>query len=187
MRDGDSDQTSLSNNGQLRAGKSIGSSPAATVSVASAPVVTGSGGTGAERASLALVPDIEQEPVRVMSDLEDVRAVIEEAGEIVLASEIYNHVELVQLSDGVLEIAVRNDHMSPRIKGLQKVLSAAAGRHWVVSFVPETGVPTLAELADIARKELFGKVLKMPIMEGVMKAFPEAQLVDVSEINKGDE
>ena len=113
------------------------------------------------------------------------RAVVEEAGELVLASEIYNYVEPIKIAEGLLEIAVREGAMAQRIKGLQKVLSAATNERWIVSFVPAVGKPTLKEIADGVRKELFDNVLAMPVMQDILRAFPEAELVDV--IDQGDE
>jgi DNA polymerase-3 subunit gamma/tau len=181
---GDSD--AAANNVQLK--QSLSSDLAQTIKSYASPSAHQNterpSGQGSERASLALVPFSEHSPARMIKTLEDVHEIVTEAKELVLASEIYNYIELVKIKDGVLEIAVRDAAMAPRIKSLQKVLSAAMDARWMVSFVPASGIPTLAEKADAARKSEFNDVLAMPIMQDIMRTFPGAELVEI--INEGE-
>lgn len=140
--------------------------------------VSPTGGSG-ERASLAIVPDTQPETEFVIQSLEDVAQVLEQDGEVVLASEVSHGVELVSIKPGVLEIGVR-DSASARIRDLQKALSKASGQHWMVSIVPTTGAATLVEKAETARKIEFDNVLQMPVMQKVFEAFPDAKLVDIT-------
>lgn len=155
---------------------------APTASLGSAPVAR----AGGEQVSLAIVPDAEPEVSvsGVLETLEDVRAAVENFGEIVLASEIFNNLEFVKIVDNVLHVAVRDGGMTPRMKSLSRVLSDYAGSPWMVSFDAPKGTATLSEIAAQAKKELFANVLKMPIICDVMAAFPEAQLVEIKELDK---
>lgn len=186
----------LSNNGQLRA-SNVGVSSQSPLASSGGSGEYGSGGGGFsgggdsggrmlhERASsLAVVPAAQVQPVYQIKSLEDVKALAEQAGEFILAGEIYSHVELIKIKDWVLEIAVREGAVTQRIKGLQKVLCEQSGQRWLVSFVPPVGHPTLAELANAARQALFDNVLALPVMCDVMRVFPEAKLVDV--IDEGE-
>jgi DNA polymerase-3 subunit gamma/tau len=181
----------LSNNSQLSTGKSGGDagSPARAGARDFDLPPSGGGGGGShtlnQRASsLAVVPKSVAMPVTAIKNLEDVKMLAEQAGELILASEIYSHVELIKLKEGVLEIAVREDAMAQRIKGLQKMLCEQTGQRWMVSFVPSVGKLTLAELAKAERQAMFDNVLALPVMQDVMRVFPEARLIDIIEENE---
>jgi len=177
----DGDGVPMANNSQLNAPASNGSTPSVSaVSGASVPVGGGTSGHGAGPVALAVVPDVAPLPVRVIKTLEDVVAVLQDAGDVVVAAEVEHQVEFHSIQGNVLEVALR-DGASARVKTLQKSLSAAAGERWMVSFVPATGLPTLAEKITAARDALFDNVLAMPNVQDVMQAFPGAKLVDVIE------
>jgi DNA polymerase-3 subunit gamma/tau len=191
IKDGDQGGVQGSSQMQPNVGPSVSgsgtgsSAPSPTSgSVSSAPQTVQSprghgGGPQASAAQPAQLSVVQSSPVRMIKSLEDVVAVLEDAQEIILASEVFHNVELVKLKEGMIEIGVRENAQAVKLKMLQKVLSDASGQRWVVTFVPPRGVETLAEKAAAKKAAEYEEVLNMPKVQDVIRLFPEAQLVEI--------
>lgn len=135
-----------------------------------------------ERAALAIVPKAEPVPVRVIKTLEDVVAVLEEAGEVLLAGWVYQYVHLVKLEAGLIEF--RPDEAAPSnlAQDLSKKLSAVDEQRWIVSVSGANGQPTLAQAAQAAQEAEMAEVIALPIMKEVLSVFPDAEVTAIKTI-----
>lgn len=146
-----------------------------------APVVARSSSSAApkERMALAPAPQADFMPERALHSLEDVIALLEENREVILAGEVFQFVHLVKIEQGRLEIRPASD-ASPRLaQDLGQKLSAFAGRRWMVSVSSAPGAPTLAQRGVIARRAEFDAALEHPLVQDILKQFPEATLADI--------
>lgn len=147
----------------------------------------GAYGSGAQ-AALASAPSdrpalrvVENHEPVMIQNLQDIVKLLEQAGLMILASEVYNQVELITLKSGVLKIGVREHAQTARLRELQAKLSDLSGQRWVVSMEAATGQPTLAELEKERVQKLYDNVLAMPGVQDILQAFPGAKLAQVIE------
>lgn len=145
-------------------------------------------GPAAERAALALVPDPapEAQIITAIDTLEDVVAALETAGEILLASQIYQFAHLVRIErtaqGGRLEIRPAAE-ASPRMaQDLGQALGRISGTRWVVSISSATGAPTLAEGARLAETREIEEIRQLPAIRDILSVFPDAEIRSVTPI-----
>jgi DNA polymerase III subunit gamma/tau len=88
-------------------------------------------------------------------------------------------VHLVKLEEGRLEIRP-SDQASPRLASeLGQSLSRIMGQRWIVTVSGAPGQATLAEQAGYAKAHEFSAVRALPIMQDILKVFPDAVLNDI--------
>ncbi len=131
-------------------------------------------------------PSPDQHYVKLIEGLKDIIEALEQAGELVLAGNVYQFVHLVKLesldSGGRLEIRPE-EQASPRLaQDLGKHLSALTGKRWMVSISQGAGEPTLAEQAKAVQRAEYSEVLQMPVIREIMEVFPEAKLTDITSV-----
>jgi DNA polymerase-3 subunit gamma/tau len=114
-----------------------------------------------------------------LSTLNDIVAVLEQQGEFVLAGQVYQSVHLVKLEEGRLEIRPA-EQASPRLApDLGQSLSRIMGQRWIVTVSSAPGQPTLAEQAGQAKAHAFAEVRMLPVIQDILKVFPDAILTDI--------
>ena len=120
-------------------------------------------------------------------NFEDILAMLEQNGEMVLASELRHHVEVIKCDDHLLELGLR-DNASARVKTLQKTLSGLTGQRWMVSFTAPQGRETVAETQAKQKRAAYDAALQEPLVQQIIQAFPGAELVDIIDPSqtKGD-
>lgn len=150
--------------------------PAPVAVRTSAPM---SGGGGRERMAVAAAPQADAIAERALSSIEDIISLLEENGDYVLAGEVFQFVHLVKMEPGRLEIRPAAE-ASPRLApDLGQRLSAVSGRRWLVTVSNAPGAPTLAQRGNLARQAEFDEALQHPLVQDILKLFPEASIKDI--------
>ena len=162
--------------------------PAASSSPAreSAPVamrtIAGGGNTAA-----AIAPQPVSQPIstpatsadRAVATLEDVVAILDDAREIILSTQVYQYVHLVKLEAGRLEIRIEPQANPKLAQELGAKLSTLTGQRWMVSVSGAPGAATLAERANAEKNKEFAEVLEMPVIREILEVFPQAKLAAI--------
>jgi hypothetical protein len=124
-------------------------------------------------------PQQQQQQPLAVNCLEDIISALENAGDFLLASQVYQYAHLVRLQEGRLEI--RPDALAPPklVQDLGTRLSLATGNRWIISVSTAEGAPTLAQLAQMRKEQEFADVMALPVVRDVLSVFPEAELVAI--------
>jgi DNA polymerase-3 subunit gamma/tau len=96
-----------------------------------------------------------------------------------LHAQLYGNVQPVRCEPGVLEIRPGPNAPSNLASNLAKFLTAWTGQRWMVSVSAKEGQPTLAEQDRVAEKERKERALSHPLVQAVVKAFPDAKLTSL--------
>lgn len=161
-----------------------GSVAAASGARASAPVSSGGVSSFVSGSSAQVKVAMPQnEPVAIannnLSTLQDVVSLLEQNGAMILASQVYQHVELVKLEAGVLEFAAKNAPAKLSSELLKK-LNQVTGQRWMVSISSKQGQPTLAAQAESARVAELEEIKRDPLVMHVFANFPGAEIVSIT-------
>lgn len=128
----------------------------------------------------ALAPEPQTITERAVRNLEDIVSLLDEAGEVMLSSQIYQSVHLVRIEEGRLEIRP-HEHAPPKLaQELGPMLTKLTGRRWMVSISGLPGEPTLAEKKQNIRAAEFAETLALPEVAQILAIFPGAQLTDIT-------
>ena len=148
-------------------------------------------GSGGETAR-AYVPDtvaaIQPQDIPTLKSLEDVITLMEAHSEIVLASQLYQfahpvkieHVNSGENAHGRIEFRLQEQANPKLSQDLGTALRKVTGQRWVVSLVNSGGAPTLAQRTEAAKQKELDEISKTPLVENILKIFPEARLVKVT-------
>ncbi|MGQ0527127.1 MAG: DNA polymerase III subunit gamma/tau [Alphaproteobacteria bacterium] len=133
----------------------------------------------ASAAAVSALPETKPVTSAALHTLEDVVALLNAHGEVLLASQIYQYVHLIRMEAGRLEI--RPAEMAPPTlsQDLGRQLSRLAGARWMVSISKEQGQMTLAAQAQAVKNAAFTAVLQAPEIQDILQVFPDAQLTDI--------
>jgi DNA polymerase-3 subunit gamma/tau len=128
----------------------------------------------------ALAPEPQTITERAVRNLEDIVSLLDEAGEVMLSSQIFQSVHLVRIEEGRLEIRP-HEHAPPKLaQELGPMLTKLTGTRWMVSISGLPGEPTLAERKQNARAAEFAETLALPEVAQILAIFPGAQLTDIT-------
>ncbi len=131
---------------------------------------------GGPAAALAVQAEPASVPITAVSTLQDVQMLLEQAGYISLASQVYLYVHLVKLEDGRLEFRPAADASQSLAQELTQALKAATGKRWMVSVSTAPGAPTMIDAAKTAQRERFDRMRAQPLVAQVLEIFPDAEL-----------
>ena len=112
--------------------------------------------------------------------LTDIVALAETHNEMLLASRIRNHVRLVALQSGRLEIALTGNAPETLAGDLAKRLGQWTGQRWLVSLSDEQGGTTLAEDAAAAAAKIHDAIAEDPLVTKIMEIFPGASIDSIT-------
>jgi DNA polymerase-3 subunit gamma/tau len=99
--------------------------------------------------------------------------------EMLLAARIRNHVRLVSLQPGLLEISLTGQAPETLAGDLAKQLGLWTGQRWLVSLSDKTGANTIAEDAAQAAEMTHDAIAKDPLVVKIMAVFPGASIDDI--------
>src|SRR5690606_34251425 len=105
--------------------------------------------------------------------------VLEQAGYIALASQVYLCVHLVKLEEGRLEFRAAHDAPQTLAQDLTKALKDATGKRWMVTLSSSVGAPTLQQAQIAAQEARFAAVKQNPLVKQVFDTFPDAVLKNI--------
>jgi len=161
---------------------SASSAPAASAPVTSAPVtsapVTSAPVTSAPVASSAETAPIET-GVGMPSSLAEIVALAETNGEMLLAARIRNHVKLVSLKPGNLQIGLVGAAPDQLAGDIARYLSQWTGHRWLVSLSESGGAQTLAEEQRDADEKLRDTIASEPLVAQILDIFPGASIDEI--------
>jgi DNA polymerase-3 subunit gamma/tau len=170
-------QLQNSGSASMSSGSRAASSPSSGGNVASFV------SNGQASAQIKSEPVMAAQPVMVannnLSTLQDIVALLEQNGAMILASNIYQYVELVKLEAGILEFATLANAPPKLSTELLKKLNEATGQRWMVSVSSKKGQPTLAAQAETARIAELDSIKADPLVQKVFAAFPGAEIISI--------
>ncbi len=139
-----------------------------------------------------IAPDMDSEP-RSMSELQlpdpttfdEVVALSEEKGEMILHANLVSNVHLVKFEAGRIEYSPA-DHAPADLSGrLSRFLNDHTPRRWVVSISRASGAATIKQQADALQAKERAEATSHPLVSAVLKIFPGAEVTKVTD-HSGD-
>lgn len=164
--------------------KTSPSSPpsASSAPVASAPVTAAPVASSVETAPIETGP-IETAPIEtgvgMPSSLAEIVALAETNGEMLLAARIRNHVKLVSLKPGNLQIGLVGVAPDQLVGDIARYLSQWTGQRWLVSLSESGGSQTLAEERRDADEKLRDTIASEPLVAQILDIFPGASIDEI--------
>ena len=146
---------------------SASSAPAASAPVTSAPIAS-----SAETAPI-------ETGVGMPSSLAEIVALAETNGEMLLAARIRNHVKLVSLKPGNLQIGLVGAAPDQLAGDIARYLSQWTGHRWLVSLSESGGAQTLAEEQRDADEKLRDTIASEPLVAQILDIFPGASIDEI--------
>ena len=155
------------NNGGDHGGATIqsgGSTPAA--SAATAPL-------------LETKAEVQAQPVTQINTMQDVVAMLQQSGNMVLASQVHMYAHPVKIAEGLIEFRPAENAPQRLAQELSQALKAATSERWIVTVSAQAGGVTLAQLDDEAQNKLHASVMEQPLVQNILKFFPDAKLTEI--------
>ena len=125
-------------------------------------------------------PNTATNPASAPATLTDIVTLAETHNEMLLAARIRNHVRLVALQSGRLEIALTGNAPETLAGDLAKQLGQWTGQRWLVSLSDEQGGTTLAEDAAAAAAKIHDAIAEDPLVTKIMEIFPGASIDSIT-------
>jgi DNA polymerase-3 subunit gamma/tau len=125
-------------------------------------------------------PNTATNPASTPATLTDIVALAETHNEMLLAAHIRNHVRLVALQSGRLEIALTGNAPETLAGDLAKQLGQWTGQRWLVSLSDKQGGTTLAEDAAAAAAKIHDAIAEDPLVTKIMEIFPGASIDSIT-------
>ncbi len=107
---------------------------------------------------------------------------VENAGQLRAAQIMRDWVRVISLEAGELRFALAPGYSGDPSADLREGLLKATGERWSVSLAAEGGNPALRELAEQHSLARADAVRRAPLVEAAFAAFPEAELIEESEL-----
>ena len=118
-----------------------------------------------------------------LSSLADIASLAEEKGEMLLAALIRNHVRLVALQPGLLEIALTGRPPENFLGDLARHLRHWTGARWLVSLSDEPAGKTLAQTKAAVAAERLDVIARTPLVAKITDIFPGATIEEITAID----
>ena len=151
--------------------------PAPSTPVASAPVTSSVETAPIETAEIATAPI--ETGAGMPSSLAEIVALAETNGEMLLAARIRNHVKLVSLKPGNLQIGLVGAAPDQLAGDIARYLSQWTGQRWLVSLSESGGSQTLAEEQRDAHEKLRDTIAIEPLVAQILDIFPGASIDEI--------
>ena len=151
--------------------------PAPSTPVASAPVTSSVETAPIETAEIATAPI--ETGAGMPSSLAEIVALAETNGEMLLAARIRNHVKLVSLKPGNLQIGLVGAAPDQLAGDIARYLSQWTGHRWLVSLSESGGAQTLAEEQRDADEKLRDTIASEPLVAQILDIFPGASIDEI--------
>ena len=160
----------------------VASAPVTSAPVMSAPVTSAPVASSAETAPIETGP-IETAPIEtgvgMPSSLAEIVALAETNGEMLLAARIRNHVKLVSLKPGNLQIGLVGVAPDQLAGDIARYLSQWTGHRWLVSLSESGGAQTLAEEQRDTDEKLRDTIASEPLVAQILDIFPGASIDEI--------
>src|SRR5450830_1318876 len=120
-------------------------------------------------------------PTLTIGSFEALIALTQEKRDISMKMALERDVRLVRCEDGQLEIALEASAPKTLVHDLQRKLTAWTGKRWMVVVSQEPGSATVRAQAEERQAELERGVQSDPLVQAVLKRFPGAKVVGVTQ------
>jgi DNA polymerase-3 subunit gamma/tau len=117
--------------------------------------------------------------VNMPNSLGEIVALAETNGEMLLAARIRNHVKLVSLKPGNLQIGLVGAAPDQLAGDIARYLSQWTGQRWLVSLSESGGAQTLAEEQRDADDKLRDTIASEPLVAQILDIFPGASIDEI--------
>lgn len=128
-------------------------------------------------------PVLQNEPVAIANNnlgtLQDVVALLEQNGAMILATNVYQYVELVKLEAGILEFSTTANAPPKLSSDLLKKLNEITNQRWMVSVSAKKGQPTLAVQGAAAKAQELENIKADPLVRKIFDTFPGAEIISI--------
>ena len=133
--------------------------------------------SGAGQAVMATPQEASQpQPVTSFESAADIVALLEQAGSMTLATQVYLYAHPVKVTPGVFEFYPAEGAPSDLAQQLTRALKAASGERWMVVSTSHEGGPTLAQQKEQAEQAAFDAARAEPLVAQILEIFPDARL-----------
>ena len=103
---------------------------------------------------------------------------VEQSGQLRLAQVMHDWVRVATLEPGELTYALAPGYPGDPSSELRDALLRATGERWQVTRIEGEAAPALRETAEAAAQAAREALLRDPLVEAAMAAFPAAELLD---------
>jgi len=115
-----------------------------------------------------------------ITTMQDVVAVLEQNGDMILASHIRMFAHPVKIDKGLIEFRPADGAPEKLAQELTRAMKSATSERWVVTVSHDIGQATLAQQADSEEQALRDHVMQQPLVQNILQFFPDAKLKDIT-------
>ena len=137
--------------------------------------------------SPAPVPEAESTALPQPSSLLEISGLAEENGDPMLAAHVRNHVRLVRMQPGLLDISLTDGAPESLAGDMARRLSDWTGQRWMVSLSDGPGGQTIAEERRAAKQRQIDLIAETPLVKSITETFPGAVIETVTPAEQQDE
>ncbi|MEC7558421.1 MAG: DNA polymerase III subunit gamma/tau [Pseudomonadota bacterium] len=137
--------------------------------------------------SPAPVPEADSTAPPQPSSLLEISELAEENGDPMLAAHVRNHVRLVRMQPGLLDISLTDGAPEGLAGDMARRLSDWAGQRWMVSLSDGPGGQTIAEERRAAKQRQMEVIAETPLVKSITETFPGATIETVTPAEQQDE
>ncbi|MED5313365.1 MAG: DNA polymerase III subunit gamma/tau [Pseudomonadota bacterium] len=137
--------------------------------------------------SPAPVPQADPTAPPQPSSLLEISELAEENGDPMLAAHVRNHVRLVRMQPGLLDISLTDGAPESLAGDMARRLSDWAGQRWMVSLSDGPGGQTIAEERRAAKQRQMEAIAETPLVKSITETFPGATIETVTPAEQQDE
>ena len=137
--------------------------------------------------SPAPVPEADQTAPPQPSSLLEISELAEENGDPMLAAHVRNHVRLVRMQPGLLDISLTDGAPESLAGDMARRLSDWTGQRWMVSLSDGPGGQTIAEERRAAKQRQIELIAETPLVKSINETFPGAAIETVTPAEQQDE
>ena len=117
--------------------------------------------------------------IKKVSSFEDLISLSSIKREIQLKYDLENNVNLINFSEGKIDISFNEKLDKNFVRTLSEKLLEWTGKRWVITLAKKTGQKTFSEIREIKKKELFDQEKKGEIYKKFKNIFSDAELLEV--------
>ena len=127
--------------------------------------------------------EILEKKIILPSNFEQLVDLFQKKQELLLHAQLISSVHLVSFKKGVVNLKLSGNTSNNLLNQVSVKLKEWTGENWIINEVEEMGEETITERNTRVNNEKLDKARSTPEMEKVLKAFPNASIKSVKNIN----
>lgn len=146
----------------------------------------GAGASSQSQTMMAVAPALDIKPEEqndqpiTIKTVRDIVTVLEQNGDMILATQVTMFVHPIKIAEGLIEFRPADDAPERLAPELSRAMKAITGNRWVITVSPDIGEATLSQQADHEEEALRTHILEQPLVQNIIKLFPDAQLKEIT-------